>query len=208
MDIGTEKSKTFSEDVLRLEVSGPEQEHYSVIDVPGIFKRTVQGLTTKEDMAMVDQMVQEYMSNPRSVILPVIPCNVDIATQEILQKAEELDPQGKRTLGILTKPDLVDRGAEKDIVAIIEGKAHTLQHGWHLLRNPGHSDKFDTAKDRQRFEESFFATTSPWNGLEKANIGVKALQSRLQKVLADHVREQFGAVSGITESLESCILRP
>jgi hypothetical protein len=81
MEIGSNtvsSQRTFSEDVLRLEISGPSQEHFSVIDVPGIFKRTTQGMTTKEDIALVDQMVNGYMSNPRSVMLIVVPCNVDI----------------------------------------------------------------------------------------------------------------------------------
>ena len=60
------------------------------------------------------------MRNPRSVILAVIPANVDIATQEILEMAEELDVKGERTLGVLTKPDLVDKGAEPPVIAIIE----------------------------------------------------------------------------------------
>ncbi|PVH96086.1 dynamin GTPase [Periconia macrospinosa] len=84
--------KTFSND-----------QHFSVIDVPGIFKRTTHGLTTKEDIAMVNNMVHEYMSNPRSVMLTFVPCNVDIATQEILERAEDVDPERIRTLGFFAK---------------------------------------------------------------------------------------------------------
>ena len=110
---------TFSSDVLRLEISGPREDHLSVIDVPGIFKRTTSGVTTKSDMEMVGRMVHGYMKNPRSVMLTVVPANVDIATQEILEKAEELDPDGIRTLGVLTKPDLVDKGAEKNVIVLL-----------------------------------------------------------------------------------------
>jgi Dynamin family len=117
---------TFSEDVLRLEIRGPTEEHFSVIDVPGIFKKTTQGVTTKSDISIVNDMVHHYMGNPRSVMLAVIPCNVDIATQEILERAEEVDPEGIRTLGVLTKPDLVDKGAEMTVVDLIEGRRHQL----------------------------------------------------------------------------------
>ena len=48
--------KTFADDVLRIEICGPDQEHLSVIDVPGIFKKSTLGLTTKADMAMVRNM--------------------------------------------------------------------------------------------------------------------------------------------------------
>ncbi len=62
-------NSTFSKDVLRLEISGPKEDHLSVIDVPGIFKRTTSGVTTKSDMEMVGHMVHGYMKNSRSVML-------------------------------------------------------------------------------------------------------------------------------------------
>ncbi len=113
---------TFSDDVLKIEICSPEQEHLSVIDVPGIFRNTLEGMTTDSDIDIVRNMVNGYMKNPRSVILAVVPANVDIATQEILKMAEKCDTKGERTLGVLTKPDLVDRGAENRVVDLVEGK--------------------------------------------------------------------------------------
>lgn len=49
---------------------------------------------------------------PLTNVRAVVPANVDIATQEIIQMAEDADPHGQRTLGVLTKPGLVDKGAE------------------------------------------------------------------------------------------------
>jgi hypothetical protein len=83
---------TFSENVLRLEICGPDEDHLSVIDVPGIFRNTTQGVTTKEDKEMVRKMVLDYMANSRSIMLTVVPANVDIATQEIIDMAREIDP--------------------------------------------------------------------------------------------------------------------
>lgn len=114
---------TFSDDVLKVEICGPNQQHLSVIDVPGIFRNTTEGVTTDSDIEIVRNMVTRYMKNPRSVILAVIPANVDIATQEILKMAENCDTKGQRTLGVLTKPDLVDRGAEHRIVDLVQGKS-------------------------------------------------------------------------------------
>lgn len=112
---------TFSDDVLKIEICGPKQQHLSVIDVPGIFRNTTEGMTTDSDIEIVRNMVNQYMRNPRSIILAVIPANVDIATQEILKMAEKCDKKGARTLGVLTKPDLVDKGAENRIVDLVEG---------------------------------------------------------------------------------------
>lgn len=57
---------TFTQDVFRLEICGPEEDNLSIIDVPGIFKNTASGLTTKLDMEMVKKMVLGYMRKPRS----------------------------------------------------------------------------------------------------------------------------------------------
>src|SRR5688572_26633641 len=98
--------KVFSKDVLRLEINGPDEAHLSIIDVPGIFRRTTPGLTTAADKELVREMVEGYMQNPRTVMLAIVPANVDLATQEILEMAKEVDPNGHRTIGVLTKPDL------------------------------------------------------------------------------------------------------
>jgi hypothetical protein len=193
--------KSFSNDVFRLEIAGPDQEPFSVIDVPGIFKRTTLGLTTKEDMAMVDNLVRDYMSNPRSVMLVVIPCNVDIATQEILQRAEDLDPKGIRTFGILTKPDLVDKGSESSIVSLIEGKTHQLRLGWHLLRNPGQADLMCSLQERRDTEQNFFRDENPWNTLDEGKLGIVSLRSRLHEILGDHIRREFPKVGRETNSI-------
>jgi hypothetical protein len=60
-----------------------------VIDVPGIFKNTTPGLTSKPDITLVRDMVLSYMRNPRSIMLAVVPANVDIATQEIIEISRE-----------------------------------------------------------------------------------------------------------------------
>ncbi|KAK2742471.1 hypothetical protein FQN57_005362 [Myotisia sp. PD_48] len=195
-----EGARTFSRDILCLEVCGPTQEHFSIIDVPGIFKRTTQGVTTKEDRDLVDNMVRQYMENPRSVMLTVIPSNVDIVTQEILERAEEVDPDGVRTLGVLTKPDLVDRGAESAVIDLIEGKSnHKLLLGWHLLRNPGQAQ--DIA-DRSALESQFFNMVAPWNGLNKERTGISALRVRLQGIMADHIRREFPKIVALARSGE------
>jgi Dynamin family/Dynamin central region len=194
MGLSGAESVSFSDDVLRLEIRGPSEEHLSVIDVPGIFKKTTQGVTTKADMQMVRNMVHGYMKNPRSVMLAVVPANVDIATQEILEMAEDVDPDGHRTLGVLTKPDLVDKGAENSVVELIEGRRHQLTLGWYVVKNPGQSQSPSSAKERFALEDAFFKGEMPWNGLDRDRLGVTSLRIRLQEILAKHIRREFPKV--------------
>ncbi|CAG9945405.1 unnamed protein product [Clonostachys rosea f. rosea IK726] len=187
-------SPAFSEDVLVLEIAGPKQEHFSVIDVPGTFKKITEGQTTATDIALVFDMVKGYMENPRSVMLTVVPCTSDIANEDVVQLADDLDPYGNRTLGVLTKPDLVDDGAEGEILNVINGKSHRLKLGWHLVRNLGQRELRDKADSRGSLEDKFFKTKAPWNTIDKAKVGVVALRMRLQKILTDHIRREFPKV--------------
>lgn len=188
------QNPTFSNDVLRLEISGPDQEHLSVIDVPGIFKSTTEGVTTKTDIQLVRNMVKGYMDNPRSVMLAVVPANTDLATQEILELAGEADVHGDRTLGVLTKPDLVDKGAESGVVELIEGRARPMKLGWHVIRNPGQKELQDLALDRGELEVEFFRSCAPWSSIEKDKVGVDSLRVRLKEVLSSLVKREFPKV--------------
>ncbi|KAL8836214.1 MAG: hypothetical protein Q9176_006475 [Flavoplaca citrina] len=111
----------FSNNILRLEISSPNEDYLSVIDVPGIFKRT---------------------------------------TSRILKKAEEVNPDGIRTLGVLIKPDLVDKGAEKDVIDLVEGRKYQLKLGWYILRNAGQVELRNPVADRHATERGFFAGQS------------------------------------------------
>lgn len=195
LDSSDPNSKTFSDDKLKIEICGPDQEHLSVIDVPGIFKKTTEGLTNKSDIGMVRNMVSDYMKNPRAVILAVVPANVDIATQEILEMAAECDTEGERTLGVLTKPDLVDPGAEQHVLDLVEGKSHKLKLGWCIVRNRGQKELRELTADRNAVERYFFMSQNPWANVEKDRVGVEALRRRLIEILAAIVRRQFGKVS-------------
>ncbi|OAA33857.1 interferon-induced GTP-binding protein Mx2 [Beauveria brongniartii RCEF 3172] len=99
-------TRTFSENVLKIEKCGPDEDYLTVIDVPGIFRITTDNVTTQLDKSLVLRMVQNYIQNEQTIIFAVLPDNVDIVTQEILEMAEMYDPSGQRTLRVLTKPDL------------------------------------------------------------------------------------------------------
>jgi hypothetical protein len=190
----TRSKPAFSKDVFRLEICGPDEDHLSVVDVPGIFKLPIPGRTSQKDIGIVRNMVLGYMQNPRSIMLTVIPANVDIATQDILEMARETDPEGDRTLGVFTKPDLVDEGAEPRIMELIEGRKSELKLGWSIVRNPGQKQLSDKSTDRDTVEADFFRDETPWNSLDKDKVGVAALKVRLQEIQTKHTRREFPKV--------------
>ena len=126
-------------------------------------------------------------------MLTVVPANVDIATQEIIHLAREIDPQEERTLKILTKPDLVDKGAEDKVTDMIEEGNRNGQLGWIVVRNAGQKELDEKGFDRDHAERAFFQSP-PWNNLPRDNCGVKSLMQRLQELLTVVVTREYPKV--------------
>ncbi|KAI0394840.1 interferon-induced GTP-binding protein Mx2 [Xylariaceae sp. FL0594] len=194
----------FSEDILKIEISGQNQYHLTVIDVPGIFRVATPGLTTESDVLMVRNMVKRYMHDKRTIILAVMPCNVDIATQEILKMAEEEDPDGVRTMGVLTKPDLASEKATQDaIMDLILGRRNPLKLGYCVVKNRSADDETSTLNDRRLDEKAFF-TAPPWSDVND-RCGVVALQNRLRGLLMEISKRELPNVKfDIDSRLRAC----
>ncbi|KAJ4389660.1 hypothetical protein N0V93_007132 [Gnomoniopsis smithogilvyi] len=186
---------TFSEDILKIEINGPDQPALTIIDVPGIFRTPTPGLTTDEDIGLVTSMVKSYMKDPRTIILAVIPCNIDIATQEILKLAKEADPSGSRTMGVLTKPDLVlERAMKQNIVDLIQGKRQDLKLGYCVVKNRGADDENSTLQKRNAEELAFFRQ-EPWSAMASTKrVGTEALKTRLRDLLSTISKKEFPAL--------------
>lgn len=115
-DFGRTQGVGFAADVLRITISGPTRLNLTVIDLPGLISATnaEQG---EDDVRMVHDLVDSYVQNLRAIILAVVQASNDIANQSIIQKSKRLDQIGGRTVGIITKPDLVTIGTEGRIAA-------------------------------------------------------------------------------------------
>lgn len=202
-DAASSQGRTvFSEDVLKIEICGPKADYLTVIDVPGIFRTPTPGVTTKEDMAMVMNTVRWYIQDSRTVILAVLPCNIDISNQEILTLAEEYDKNGERTLGILTKPDLVTEPSSQAAVRnIIFGKKKQLRLGYYLVRSRGAD--MDDAEYLNREDE--FKKLA-WSSLPPERRGVQALKARLAELLGHMARREFPKLrKEVSEMLHSAM---
>ncbi|KAM7185382.1 P-loop containing nucleoside triphosphate hydrolase protein [Rhypophila sp. PSN 637] len=192
-------TKTFTEDVLKVEKCGPNEDYLTIIDVPGIFRLVEEGVVTASDKVLVRSMVEKYIKDARTVILAVLPCTSDVFTQEILALAEEYDIKGERTLGILTKPDLLSENrAKASICDMVNGKRKPLNLGYYVVRNKGADDPDDDAgaesDDDMLAEREVIFREEPWSSLPKERLGVKALRERLQDLLGQITDRSFPSV--------------
>ncbi|KID97354.1 interferon-induced GTP-binding protein Mx2, partial [Metarhizium majus ARSEF 297] len=197
----------FSQDILKIEINGPDQVHLTVIDVPGIFRVPTPGLTAESDVVLVRNIVKGYMENRRTIILAVMPCNVDIATQEILKLAEEADPDGIRTMGVLTKPDLATEKATQDaVIDLVKGKRNNLKLGYCVVKNRSADDNTSNMSDRLAAEQAFFMAP-PWSSVAD-RCGVPSLQLRLRELLMEISKRELPNVkSEIEKHKRECVAR-
>ncbi|XWW94493.1 hypothetical protein V2A60_002436 [Cordyceps javanica] len=189
--MGISDFKVFSTDILRVELSGPTQPHLTMVDLPGLFRAGNREQSAK-DAKIVHKMVRGYVENPRSIILAVVSAKNDFALQEITEMARELDPNGIRTLGLITKPDALDAGSDSEVayVRLAKNEDVAFRLGWHILKNRDYQMRESSSVERDEAEESFFRS-GVWATMNPAQLGVRTLKPRLSIVLKDQILRQL-----------------
>lgn len=110
----TEKdTPAFSADILRLELVGKTGLYLTIVDLPELIS-----VSEVEDVRLVENLVDSYLENLRTIILAVVPASSDIDTEGIIQRARHNDKVDHRTVGIITKPDLINAGTEARVVRL------------------------------------------------------------------------------------------
>jgi len=187
----THSSSAFSTDVLRLEFSGPNQPHLTIVDLPGLI-HSENKLQTAADIQVVQSMVYEYMINRRSIILAVISAKNDYANQIVLKLARDVDPQGRRTLGVITKPDTLSVGSESELafVNLARNMDIAFRLGWHILKNRSYETRQLSTEARDDAERQFL-NQGAWQDLARDTVGIHALREKLSKILFDQIRAEL-----------------
>ncbi|KAF4252234.1 hypothetical protein KXV89_000367 [Aspergillus fumigatus] len=185
---------TFAADVLRLEIVGDTGLHLTLVDLPGLISVS----ENDDDVQLVGDLVNSYLENSRSIILAVVPASSDVDTQSIIQRARRFDKDGFRTVGIITKPDLINDGTEGRIAKLANNADRTkLRLGFFLVKNPRPIDleKGMTTAERRKVEAEFFAHP-PWNklGLDPSRVGIDNLRIFMQDLLDRHIERELPKV--------------
>uniref|UniRef100_A0AAR2LSA5 Uncharacterized protein n=1 Tax=Pygocentrus nattereri TaxID=42514 RepID=A0AAR2LSA5_PYGNA len=185
------------DDLITLEIMSPHVSDLTLIDLPGIARVPVKG--QPEDIGeQIKNLIQTFIEKSETINLVVVPCNVDIATTEALRMAQEVDPEGKRTLAILTKPDLVDRGTEKTILDVVRNQVIPLSKGYIIVKCRGQKqiDEKISLEEATRVERDFFKRHEFFSCLlneEKATI--QCLAGKLTQDLVDHIKKSLPLLS-------------
>jgi hypothetical protein len=184
--------KSFSNDILRVEFCGPCQPQLTLVDLPGLIHSETKSQTAG-DVQLVHNLVSRYLENPRSIILAVVSAKNDIGNQIILRNARNVDPQGLRTLGIITKPDLLVKGSksEQAFITLARNEDVKFSLGWHMVKNLDSAISQNQQEDTRDHQETLFFQESGFNRLPAHTIGITFLRARLSKVLFSQIRREL-----------------
>jgi GTPase SAR1 family protein len=188
--------KAFSKDILRVEVSGPDRPHLTIVDLPGLVHSETKHQSAS-DVDLVQDVVQSYMKEPRSIILAVVSAKNDYANQIVLKLARAADKQGIRTLGVITKPDTLNAGSESEAMWVSLAKNQDVEFrlGWHVLKNMDSEMGEWSLTDRAVKEEEFFSQ-GKWQELPPSLLGIDTLRDRLSKLLLRQIAGELPSLIG------------
>ncbi|XP_029357349.1 interferon-induced GTP-binding protein Mx-like [Echeneis naucrates] len=182
-----------SDDLISLEIASPDVPDLTLIDLPGIARVAVKG--QPENIGdQIKRLIQKFITKQETISLVVVPCNVDIATTEALKMAQGVDADGERTLGILTKPDLVDKGTEETVVEIVHNEVIHLKKGYMIVKCRGQkeiTEKVSLTEAIER-EKDFFNSHVHFQTLhDEGYATVPKLAEKLTLELVHHIEKSL-----------------
>ncbi|XP_018589800.1 dynamin-3-like isoform X2 [Scleropages formosus] len=187
----TGANKGISPVPINLRVYSPNVLNLTLIDLPGITKVPV-GDQPPDIEYQIRDMIMQFICRENCLILAVTPANTDLANSDALKLAKDVDPQGLRTIGVITKLDLMDEGT--DARDVLENKLLPLRRGYIGVVNRSQKD-IEGKKDIKAAlaaERKFFLSHPAYRHMADS-MGTPYLQKALNQQLTNHIRDTLPA---------------
>ncbi|TNM87476.1 hypothetical protein fugu_005697 [Takifugu bimaculatus] len=187
----TGSNKGISPVPISLRIYSPHVLNLTLVDLPGITKVPV-GDQPADIEYQIRDMIMQFICKENCLILAVTPANTDLANSDALKLAKDVDPQGLRTIGVITKLDLMDAGT--DARQILENRLLPLRRGYIGVVNRSQKD-IDGKKDIKAAlheEQKFFLAHPAYRHMAE-RMGTPYLQKMLNQQLTNHIRDTLPA---------------
>merc|ERR1719384_2839558 len=183
----TGSNKGISNLPINLRVYSPHVLSITLIDLPGLTRIAI-GDQPVDIEQQIKDMILQFICKETCLILAVTPANTDLATSDALTMAKSVDPDGLRTIGVLTKLDLMDEGT--DAKDVLDNKLLPLRRGYVGVVNRSQKD-IEGRKDIKvavAAERKFFLSHPAYRNMAD-KCGTPYLQKVLNQQLTNHIRE-------------------
>ncbi|KAL9132984.1 MAG: hypothetical protein Q9175_005839 [Cornicularia normoerica] len=200
-DSKTGRNAGISPAPINLRIYSPNVLTLTLVDLPGLTKVPV-GDQPRDIEKQIKEMVLKQIQKPNAIILAVTAANTDLANSDGLKLAREVDPEGQRTIGVLTKVDLMDEGT--DVVDILAGRIIPLRLGYVPVVNRGQRDIANnkTISFALENERNFFDNHRAYKN-KASYCGTPYLARKLNLILMMHIKNTLPDIkSRISSSLQ------
>ncbi|XP_076658044.1 dynamin related protein 1 isoform X2 [Halictus rubicundus] len=170
---------------INLKIYSKTVVNLTLIDLPGITKVPV-GDQPEDIENQISQLVLKYICNPNSIILAVVTANTDMATSESLKLSKDVDPDGRRTLAVVTKLDLMDAGT--DAIDILCGRVIPVKLGIIGVVNRSQQDIINNKSIHEALRDEAAFLQRKYPSLANRN-GTPYLAKTLNRLLMQHIRD-------------------
>ncbi|KAF7508336.1 hypothetical protein GJ744_009327 [Endocarpon pusillum] len=182
-------NKGINRQPINLKIFSPHVLNLTLVDLPGLTKVPIGDQPTDIEK-QTRTLITEYIAKPNSIILAVSPANVDIVNSEALKLARYVDPMGRRTIGILTKLDLMDHGT--NALDILSGRVYPLKLGFIGVVNRSQQDiqSDKPLSEALKSEADFFRHHPAYRNMA-TRCGTQYLAKSLNTTLMSHIRDRL-----------------
>lgn len=180
------KGKAMSNHPISLRIYSPDVVNLTLVDLPGMTKVPIKGQPSDIER-QIREMILHFISHENCLILAVSPANTDLANSDALKLARMVDPEGNRTIGVITKLDLMDQGT--DALDILENREFPLRRGYVGIVNRSQAD-INGKKDIRTALESeadYFKNHPVYKDLA-SRCGTRYLRKVLSAQLFEHIK--------------------
>ncbi len=182
-------NKGINRQPINLKIFSPHVLNLTLVDLPGLTKVPI-GDQPADIEKQTRTLISEYIAKPNSIVLAVSPANVDLVNSEALKLARHVDPMGRRTIGVLTKLDLMDHGT--NALDILSGRVYPLKLGFIGVVNRSQQD-IQTSKplsEALKSESEFFRHHPAYRNMA-TRCGTQYLAKTLNTTLMGHIRDRL-----------------
>ena len=196
------KEKLISDKPIIMKIFSSKLIDLTLVDLPGLVKVPLKGQPDNID-SQIKKIVLDFISNSNSIILAITPSNIDISNSDSLRIAREVDPYFTRTLGVISKVDLVENYLE--FVNIIKNNVYPLKYGYIgvICRTTKENLNNKSLDNQIKDEEDIYKEINEYSEILN-NLGIKNLTNKLKDLLTEKIKL---SIPTIKENLNNIIFK-